>query len=156
VLNLLSITVFTQHVIINWAFISRPFSMRTIEAECWKHSVLDAEALIGEGGFGTFCCRTEWTVLAFSPAFQAKILGTLCIRPVYSDFSFHRYSSFIGFSECSGLRSEQPDANFENPRVLESRTTSTCLEIWLNQRLLWKVCWKSSHCYVYNYINYNV
>jgi len=41
-------------------------------------------------------------------------------------------------------------------RVVESRATSTCLEIWLNQRLLWKVCWKSSHCYVYNYINYNI
>jgi len=37
------------------------------------------------------------------PAFQAQILGTLSIKPVFTAiFSFHHYSSFIGFSECSG------------------------------------------------------
>jgi len=65
---------------------NKPFSMRTIEVEHWKHSVRHAEATIGERGSGAFYCRLDWTVLSFSPAFQAEILGTLSIKPVYSDF----------------------------------------------------------------------
>ena len=64
---------------------NRPISTWTIEAERWKQSVRDAEA-IGERQFVTFCCRLEWTVAYLPFAFQAKILGTLCIKPVYRDF----------------------------------------------------------------------
>ena len=88
----LNFFIFYLRVFLLWVPIAvlggnRPFSTRNIEGERWKQSVRHAEAIIGERGFGTFCCRLEWTVLAFSPAFQAKILGRLCIKPVYTDFS---------------------------------------------------------------------
>jgi len=50
--------------------------------------------------------------------------------------SIQQQQTSIPKKECSALSSEQPNANFENPRVQESEHTSTCLEIWLNQRLL--------------------
>ena len=65
---------------------NKRFSTRTIEAEHWKHSVQYADATIGERGSGTLHCCLDWTVLPFSPAFQAKILGILSTKPVYSDF----------------------------------------------------------------------
>jgi len=45
-------------------------------------------------------------------------------------FLFHRCSSLIELSECSALSSEQPNANFQNPDVLESRPTSTFRNFW--------------------------
>ena len=68
---------------------NKPFSTRPIETEYyWKHSVRHTETTIGERGSGTFYCHLDWTILPFSPAFQAHILGTLSIKPVcvYRDF----------------------------------------------------------------------
>ena len=50
-------------------------------------------------------------------------------------FSFHRYSSFVAFSECVPLvveASSLANVNFENPVVVESSRVETYVNVFKN------------------------